>query len=134
MATIALDPVAPTGSRRLLGLAAPVLILALLAAGLVYGVSRLASMLTEPIDAEPTRAAQAVIEPGNGPAVAATARARIISLDCTLAGPVEVAGDGTGAFIVTAGAGQVRCPQGDFRNGFTLRWPSARPPQTRPAG
>src|SRR5215204_5667871 len=114
MATVTADVRAPSGGRRLVELAVPLLILALLAGGLVYGVSRLASALTAPIDAEPTRAAQAVIEPGNGPAVAATARARIVSLECTLAGPVEVAGDGTGAFIVTDGANQVRCPEGNF--------------------
>jgi hypothetical protein len=90
------------------------------------------SILTAPIDQERTRAAEALIRADQAPAVAATARGRIVDLDCTLQGPIEVAPDGTGAFIVTAGARQVACPDEGFRTGFTLRWPPERQPVTEP--
>jgi hypothetical protein len=76
---------------------------------------------------------EAVIRPGNGPAVAATSRfPRIVSTSCWLSGPIEVAADGTGAFVVTSGARHVHCAGYRFRPGFTLRWPADDPPRTAP--
>jgi hypothetical protein len=74
-----------------------------------------------------------VINPGNGPSVAATARSRIVSTECWLSGPIDVAAEGTGAYVVTGHADRVHCPDGQFEEGFTLRWPAQHQPGTRPA-
>jgi hypothetical protein len=126
--TLAVDDAVP----RVVGWIGAVALLALLATAMVLGASQLVSAMGETLEADRTAAPQAVIRPGNGPSVAATQGARIVSRDCTLAGPVRVAPDGTGAFTVTSGAENVRCPDGDFRNGFTLRWPPDDPVQTQP--
>ena len=99
------------------------------AAGL-WGVSA----LTVPVsDDGPSQAAEAVIVSGQHPAVAATSGGLIVDVDCVLTGPVEVAGDGTGAYVVTGGGARVTCPQEAFHNGMTLRWPADAAPDVVPA-
>jgi len=82
----------------------------------------------------PSRAPEAVIVGGQLPAVAATQGGRIIDVDCVVVGPIEVAEDGTGAFVVTGGGPRVTCPQEAFHNGLTLRWPADAAPDTVTAG
>jgi len=115
---------------RVAGWVVGVALLALLATTMIVSASRLVEGMSETLDAQGSPPAEAVIRPGNGPAVAATQRARIVSVECTLTGPVQVAADGTGAFTVTSGAENVRCPDGPFREGFTLRWPPEHPVRT----
>ena len=122
----------PERTHRLLGLLLLVLVAGLVVGGLVSGSRWLDENLAVAGAAPPTPEAQAVIRPGNGPAVAATVRGRILSLDCTLAGPVEVAEDTTGAWVVTSGAENVRCSHGQFREGFNLRWPPGHQVATEP--
>ncbi len=127
------DPVVVDGTvHRLAGSLVALALLGLLATAMVVGATRLVSTMTESLDSQAAPTAEAIIRPGNGPAVAATPRARILSVDCTLAGPVQVAADGTGAYTVTSGAGNVRCPDGRFREGDTLRWPPNHPVETGP--
>lgn len=97
----------------------------------VWGVAALAIPAGGDV---PDPAPEAVIVGGQLPAVAATQGGQITDLDCMLTGPIEVAEDGTGAFIVTGGGPRVVCPHEVFRNGMTLRWPAAAPPDTVPAG
>jgi hypothetical protein len=123
----------PVRTHRVLELIGPLLVLAVLAGGLVFGLSWLGENLAPTITEAPAAAPAAVIRPGNGPAVAATVRGRILSLACTLAGPIHVTEDGTGAYVVTSGADNVRCPRGQFHEGFSLRWPAGHAVATQPA-
>lgn len=97
----------------------------------VWGVSALALPAGGDV---PSQAPESVIVGGQLPAVAATQGGRIIDVDCVVAGPIEVAEDGTGAFVVTGGGPRVTCPHEAFHNGLTLRWPAAAAPDTVPAG
>ena len=130
-----IEPVVDAGPvRQILRMVAPIVVLVVAATAMALLGSQLVERLELPgDDAEATTAvSEAVIRPGNGPSVAATARSRIVGTACWLSDPIEVAADGTGAFIVTAGAGNVHCPGAEFREGFTLRWPAAHQPRTRP--
>ena len=80
----------------------------------------------------PSQSPEAVIVGGQVPAVAATQGGRIIDVDCVVVGPIEVAEDGTGAFVVSGGGPRVICPHEAFHNGLTLRWPSDATPDTVP--
>ena len=124
----------PQSVRQVVGMVAPIVVLVLTALAVSLVGSRLVERLELPIaDAATTQATPtAVIRPGNGASVAATARSRIVGTECWLSGPVEVAPDDTGAFIVTSGADQVHCPNTTFREGFTLRWPAQHQPRLRP--
>ena len=73
-----------------------------------------------------------VIQPSLAPAVVATANGRIVDTDCLVQGPVTALLDRSGAYVVTAGAGDVTCPQASVRTGMNLRWPAETPPPTRP--
>jgi hypothetical protein len=138
MATIHVPPLdlEPMGAgwvRQALAMLAPILIIVLAATGSAFGGAAVLDRLTTlPVIDEPTPAPDVVIRPGSGPAVGATARSRILGLDCTLRGPIEAAVDDSGAYVVTSVADQVRCANGRFREGFTLRWPAGRPPTTEP--
>ena len=137
MATIHVPPLdlEPIGSgwiRQALAMLAPILIIVLAATGAAYGGAAALDRLTLPVMDAPTPAPDVVIRPGSGPAVGATARSHILGLACTLRGPIEAAVDDSGAYVVTSGADEVRCENGRFRNGFTLRWPAGRPPTTEP--
>jgi hypothetical protein len=94
-------------------------------------VQRLVSTL-ETADAATTIGPERIIRSGSGPAVAASPRGRILSLDCTLSAPIRVAADGTGAYRVLSGAEHVQCPDGRFREGGTLRWPPDHPVRAEP--
>jgi hypothetical protein len=124
----------PERTHRLVRPVVALLLVAAVAVGAASGLRWVADALTASSTAVPHPVAQAVIHPGNGPAVAATVRGRILSLECTLAGPIEVAEDGTGAYVVASGADNVRCPHGQFREGFSLRWPARHPVTTAPLG
>jgi hypothetical protein len=132
VATIVVPAPEVAVGRRILAFAAQLLLLGLLAATIGGGGSWLISGLTQPVDAAPRPQPESTIRPGVAPAVAATARGRIVSLDCALTGPIEVAADRSGAYVVTSGADQVDCPTGHFREGFTLRWPIGSQPETVP--
>ena len=128
------EPVVDPGIvRQILRMVAPIVVLVVAATAMALLGSQLVERLELPADDGATTAvSEAVIRPGNGPSVAATARSRIVGTECWLSDPIEVAADGTGAFIVTAGAENVHCPGAEFREGFTLRWPAAHQPRTRP--
>ena len=112
------------GRRRLVWAVTLVALLVLAVASVAATNRAVASLESYVRDGGETTGPDVRIRPGNGPAVVATTEARILGRDCTLAGPVRAAADGSGAFVVTSGARHIRCRGGAISNGATLRWPA----------